>query len=248
MIWILLFTALFTLFSDGSSFLVPKMDKYIKKCVIDKEQEKKALLLLKESKKERKVYLKTIKKLEKEMKLLFHDRESTQDQFDTLFIRITKSRKSYQSKNQEVASQIQNYITIEEWAQIKLLINNDIIKTKRKLDKLSAKAVKSFDKMKANIEKTIKNKEKSDQAVMAMNEFQKSIEETYQNILKEILNENSVQYKYGASKTELTKFQSDINNEMGKVLKSNAQLHFSIVKTTTEEEWKKLHKKIKMFY
>jgi hypothetical protein len=53
MIWALLFTALFALFGGGSPYLVPKMDKYVKKFVVDKEREKQILDLLKESKKQR---------------------------------------------------------------------------------------------------------------------------------------------------------------------------------------------------
>jgi hypothetical protein len=39
MIFALLFAALFALSGGGSPYLVPKMDKYVKKSLVDKERE-----------------------------------------------------------------------------------------------------------------------------------------------------------------------------------------------------------------
>jgi len=243
MIFALLFAALFALSGGGSPYLVPKMDKYVKKCLVDKEREKQVLILLKDSKKERKGYVKAEKKLGKEMESLFNDRETRQVQFDTLFMEVIETRKNYQLKSQQVTAEVQKHITREEWGDIKELIKKDLIKTAKSLDKKSIKTDKDYDKLRKNVEKIVEKKEERDRVLGALDHFKKSADETFQSMVKKVFDEDAAHYQYEVSQTDLIKFQSEINTGVEELLKALAQLHFKLLEATTEQEWKKLHKK-----
>ena len=248
MIWALLFAALFKLLSGGSPFLVPKMDKYVKQCVVDKERKEKVLDLLKASKKERKEYLKSGKVFNKELTALFNSRESTQQQFDELFEKVEQSRNEYQLKNQEAAAGVQSFITKEEWSQIKQLIKKDILKMEKALEKPSVKTAKSFDKLKKHIHTAIEDEQHKEQALLAINEFQSSINETFQELTNLVLDEDAPQFQYEASQEDLVEFQNEVDEGVKDLLQQKADLHFKLVAATTAEEWKKLYKKIKLPY
>jgi len=243
MLFALLFAALFALSGGGSPYLVPKMDKYVKKSLVDKEREKQVLIHLKEFKKDRKVYVKAEKKLIKDMGSLFNDRESRQVQFDTLFIELIETRKNYQLKNQQEAGEVQKHITREEWGDIKLLIKKDLIKTEKTLDKKSIKTDKDYDKLRKNVEKIVEKKEERDRVLGALDHFKKSSDEVFQSMVKKVFDEDAAHYQYEASQTDLIEFQSEINTGVEELLKTLAQLHFKLLEATTEQEWKKLRKK-----
>jgi hypothetical protein len=243
MIFALLFAAVFALSGGGSPYLVPKMDKYVKKSVVDKEREKQALIHLKESKKERKVYVKAEKKFRKDMESLFNDRETRQVHFDTLFIEVIETRKNYQLKSQQLAAEIQKQITREEWGDIRLLVKKDQIKTEKTLDKKSIKTDKDYDKLRKNVEKIVENRAERDRVLEALDHFKKSADGTFQSMVKKVFDEDSPHYQYEASQTDLIKFQSEINSGVEELLKTLAQLHFKLLEATTEQEWEKLHKK-----
>lgn len=248
MIWALLFTALFALFGGSSPYLVPKMDKYIKKSVVDKEREKQALVLLKESKTGRKVNMKAEKKLAKELESLFNDRETESSQFDTLFQKVMDSRKQYQVTNREVAAEVQKHITGEEWDHIKSLIQKDIVKTEKKLDKISLKTEKHFAKLIMNVEKILEDQEKRDLVLGALEHFKTSSQETFQGMVTKMLDQDAIHYQFRASGDDLVEFQNEINSGIRSLLEAQARLHFELVDATSEQEWNKLYKKISIPY
>jgi ferritin-like protein len=74
---------------------------------------------------------------------------------------------------------------------------------------------------------------------MAVEQFEKSVEETFQRLVKKVLDENAIHYQYEATKTDLVKFQSEINAGVEELLQAQAQLHFNVVEATTVQEWDK---------
>ena len=248
MIWALLFTVLFALFSGSSPYLIPKMDKYIKKSVVDKEREKQALILLKESKSGRKVNMKAEKKLAKELESLFKDREAESSQFDTLFKRVMDSRQAYQVINREVAAEVQTHITGEEWDHIKLLIQKDIVKTEKKLDKISLKTEKQFEKLKMDVEKIVEDQQQRDHVLGAVEYFTASFRDTFRGMVTKMLDQEAIHYQYRASGDDLEELQEEINSGIRTLLEAQAKLHFELAEATTEQEWNQLHKKISLPY
>lgn len=248
MIWALLFTVLFALFGGSSPYLVPKMDKYIKKCVIDKDRKKEALILLKESKSGRKVNMKAEKKLAKELESLFKDRKTESSQFDILFQQVMDSRKEYQVINREVAAEVQTHINGEEWDHIKLLIQKDIVKTEKKLDKISLKTEKQFAKLKMDVEKIVEDQEQRDLVLGALEHFKASSQEIFQGMVTKMLDQDAIHYQYRASGDDLEELQEEINSGIRTLLEAQAKLHFELAEATTEQEWNQLHKKISLPY
>lgn len=244
MIWIILFAMVFG--SGGSPFVVPKMDKYVKKYVQDSARKKEALSLLKEAKAERKIYTKENKKLVKEYNSLFASRSTTREQFEDLSQRSISAHSKSQMTNIDLAIESRKYITKEEWEKLNEDIINDIEKYNKKLDKLENKFRKMFNKLESKIETTIEDSDKAIAALTSLNKFRSTLSGNFTAIKEYLVNKNSPIYTYELDKKGMLEIKTTYNKKEEELHKYYCDFHFELVNTTTEEEWNKLIRIIKI--
>ena len=147
MIWALIFSVLIATLTGGDSpYLLPKMDNIIKKHVQDDVRKDTLLLLIKETKIERKAFVKADKKLSKELNDLAQSRESTRQDFDNLIQRSHESRKKSNSANLKFINEAQKLITEAEWANMKPDFKKSILKLDKRMQKGTKQIEKAFNK------------------------------------------------------------------------------------------------------
>jgi hypothetical protein len=240
MIWALAFTILLKLLGGSSPFIVPKLDNYVKKYVVDDSRKKEVTDMLKVAKKERKTTLKKDKKLLKELYNISESRTSTQADFDRLYEDILNSDTRSQNANIKVNQESQKLITSDEWASIMTDVAKNLEKTDKKRTKSLNKVEKKFNKWQSKINKTIIDTEKRKKAVEAVEELKIIYLKNYRLIQKKMMNKNSVMYKYNASDTEIMDLQNNFLQLVKEVYDINTRTHFKLVELSTPEEWKKI--------
>jgi hypothetical protein len=240
MIWALAFTILLKLLGGSSPFIVPKLDNYVKKYVVDDSRKKEVTDMLKVAKKERKTTLKKDKKLLKELYNISESRTSTQADFDRLYEDILNSDTRSQNANIKVNQESQKLITSDEWASIMTDVAKNLEKTDKKRTKSLNKVEKKFNKWQSKINKTIIDTDKRKKAVEAVEELKIIYLKNYRLIQKKMMNKNSVMYKYNASDTEIMDLQNNFLQLVKEVYDINTRTHFKLVELSTPEEWKKI--------
>ena len=240
MIWALAFTILLKLLGGGSTFVVPKLDNYVKKYVVDDTRKKEVLDMLKVAKKERKVTLKKDKKLLKELRKLSESRTSTQADFDMLYEEVLQSDTKSQNANIKVNQESQELITSDEWSTIMIDVAKNLDKTDKKRTKTLKKVEKKFVKWQNNIKKGISDVEKRKMAMEAVEDLKITYLKNYKIIQEEMVNKNSIIYKYKASESEIMSLQKEFMELIKEVYDTNTSTHFKLVELSTPEEWKKV--------
>lgn len=247
MIWALLFTALIAIFGHESPYLIPHMDKHIKKNVNDPVRKDTLLLVLKEAKKERKSRKKENKNLAKQMNNLFASRESTQQEFDELIDKIEARSKSMDESNLEIRKVFIENILVDEWLSMQADMEKEMNKLLKKMDKGFNRLDKSIAKLNEKIESTVVDVEKRKAAMESLNTYKSFLNVKKEEYLKSMSLDNSVFFMYDTSDEDFELFQSDLRVKFISTLKAQEIFHDEMVKNTTEEEWKKLSGKMKVF-
>lgn len=242
-----IFMALLIVFSGGSpSFLIPKMDNYVKKYVAEEERKQKLLVLLKDAKAERKEFAKKNEKQHKELNKLLVSRNTTKEEFDDFIVKMNELRKKLQETNQKVIYEAQNYITEKEWDNMKTDIKKDFGKLNKKLNKAITKVEKTFDKMAVKLEQTIQDKSKSEKALKSTESFEKILLSHIREYQAEMTNENSLLYEYKVEESEIIASQQAFNKKMNELIRAYIDMHFELVNSTTEEEWALIKHKVEV--
>ena len=240
MVWALAFAILLKIISGDSPFLVPKLDNYVKKHVVDDTRKKEVLVILKDAKKNRKVTAKQNKKHFKEIHKLYKSRDTETADFETVLNEILKTQEEAQKYNINVNQKAQELINEEEWAEIYIDIKKSLTKTDKKRTKNGLKMEKHFLKTEAKITKNIANLEKREQALAAVDKLKALYIKNHQIIQDEIMNENSIVYQYKASDDELITLQDEFVGLIKDVYLQSFKTHQELVNLTTPEEWKKI--------
>ena len=240
MIWALAFAILLKIVAGDSPFLVPKLDNYVKKHVVDDTRKKEALVILKDAKKNRKVTEKQNSKHFKEIHKLYKSRDTETADFETVLNEILKTQEEAQKYNIKVNQKAQELITEDEWAAIYIDIKKSLTKTDKKRTKNGLKMEKHFLKTEAKITKNIADLEKREQAIAAVDKLKALYVKNHKIIQDEILNEQSIAYQYKASDDELIALQDKFVDLIKDVYLQSFETHQELVNLTTPEEWKKI--------
>jgi len=241
MIWALAITAAILIFSGESPFIVKDLDKYVKTHVVDKAKQDKIIILLKDSKDARKDVVKLDKKHLKDLDKLLQARDSKPNDYNVLLEEILASQAKSQKANIAVMQEAQNDITAEEWVAIQTDIKSSLEKSDEDRLKHLEKVEKYYEKWKSKVAKTIVDKEKSKQAINIIDKNKEMFIGNYKKAQAELMNPESVMYKYKASETELVELRTMIIDLIKEVYKSSVDAHFELIKLTTDEEWKKIN-------
>lgn len=245
MIWALIF-AILAATLGGSPLLLPNIDKLAKEHIEDKDRKDKMLLLIKEAQMQRKAFAKTDKKISKELDKVFALRESSRQDFTILIDKWTESREEMQAANRKLIYESQNIVTEQEWENMKPDFKEGIEKLDKRATKNKKHLEKAFIKMESKFKKSIKDDERSQKAIQALNAFKVSIYNTMDDYRKQMLDENSIVYEYSVEKQQIIDIQYKHSKTLNEALSSYTDLHFTLVEVTTENEWKKLKGKLKL--
>jgi len=236
----LLLVGLFVMIGGDSPFVIPNLDKHVKTHVVDDSQKKIVLDLLKDANSERKEVHKTNADYLKELEKLTVSREATQEKFDDLAKRMDSFNREAQKGNLNVIHEVQKHILADEWKLIQTSIANDLEKSNKDRIKHIKKLEGAFDNWIDKINKTIVDDEKRKIAIQSVEELRTINVANYKEIQTELLNKNSVAFKYKANESELLQLQNEFLGLIEEVYDANTKTHFDLVKATTEEEWKKI--------
>ena len=243
MIWALIFTVLISTMGD-SPLLLPDSKKLVKKHVVDKDKQAKLLELIEDAKEERKSFAKADKKLSKDFNKLYQAKDAKRAEFDSLIVKFIISRKKMQAASLNLTYESQNLITLKEWGKMK----PDYREGLKKLDERSKKEAKQlrkrFDKLENSIENFVDDNSKNMAILQALNDFETTLFDLFENYRKVMLDENSIVYQYRVEKQQLIDMQEEHSKNLENLLTAYTNLHFVAVENTNEQEWKKIRKNL----
>jgi len=221
--------------------MVKDLDKFVKHHVVDDVKKDKVLDYLKEAKAVRKKTVKANSDLFKDFSKFEKSREAKKEDFEKIGFEMLKLQKESQVANIKAIQSSQEYITEEEWKAIQVDIGESLDKSSKKRAKALGKLDKQFDKWKEKIESTIIDKEKRAKAIVAVERLKKAYIGNKNRVEKELLNKNSIIYKYKAPKADLKEIQENYLKWAQEVFDVAMTTHFELVELTTPEEWKKIN-------
>jgi hypothetical protein len=246
MIWALIFAIIFA--SSDSPYVIPKLNKYVKQHVTDKSQSKKMLILLKEDKSHRKSLQKVQKSHMKEMNALNYSRNSSKSDFETIYAKILDERKSMQQSDVNLKIKTQEFITKEEWELIKSDAEKALLKSIKEKNKEISKFEKKFKKFEDKISIIVKDEKKSEEVSESLKSFKKVFLGNLKAYENYVSDENSLLYAYNVSDNEIDEIMNMANGWRKEIFDSYVKTHFTVVESTTPEEWKLIVKNLKKLY
>jgi hypothetical protein len=234
-------TLIAILFFGGVSetFLIDKLDKGVKKYVVEKERKKEITADLKKATKYIKAFDKEMNnqfKLFKEMNAAKHTtREDMQDFFDQLM----KDRRAFQDSVIDDRLRISAKLKPDEWDSIMAFSSTSVSKVKTKAEKKAAKGkiTEPFEKTYAVIDKDIADQEKKQNIKDAMTTFIDAQKRTVAKLHSMNTMDNDVLINQKASRDEFIALSESLNVLREKAFENLIEFHFTVVGQTTDEEW-----------
>jgi hypothetical protein len=241
MLYALAIALIISIISGDSPFMVPKLDNYVKKHIVDDTRKKNVLVLLKGAKKERKKTVKANGKHFKKFNKYFESRDTKQADFDQLLNEIIETQAKSQKENVKVIKESQGFITAVEWEAIEIDIEKSLAKSDKKRTKKRNKMDKQFLKWANKISKGIADEDKRNKALEEVENLRVVYLRNYKFMQDELLNDKSIMYQYKASETELIALQDEFIEVVKEIFETSFKTHFELAELTTPEEWKKIY-------
>ena len=107
---------------------------------------------------------------------------------------------------------------------------------------------KPLDKIRAEIEKGIEDKDHLARALDAFDDFEVEMQQLLEHIRDMDTKHHKTLKKYGVTKVELDEINRQQNQIREGVYKEFIDMHFKMVEATTEEEWKSISKAIEKIF
>ena len=237
--------ALFTvLFFGGPQeyFFIEKLEKGVKKFVVEKDRSKEILADLKLTKS----MIKTFNKERKGKLSDFHsmnmDRSISRETLVEFFEERVKERKVFIKKMIEQRLAVVSKIDDGEWKEIISLSDATVEKKMAKVEKKGQPD--PFEAVIKSVRSNIADQDKQAKAISVVENFK--IE--YTKLLTEVNAVNTIESKLLNDKNstagEFQALADDMNQLREKAYKNLVDLHFQIKDVTTETEWSKIMKSI----
>ncbi|TAJ03426.1 hypothetical protein DMA11_24145 [Marinilabiliaceae bacterium JC017] len=246
MIWALLFTLIFG--GNNSLYLVPKLNKHIKRNVENKADIKELQSLLKENRKQKKAFNKTHKGFIKEFKKLNACRNTSCEEFDAVFTKAMTERKHLQKTDAKMKVASTNYISEEEWKAIIKAAQKDINKVIKQQKKEKQKQEKVFQKLNRTIRQSIEDETKKQKALEASDRLKESFFNIIDSYNNYITNTNSTIFSYHTTKEQLMEAQTRANQLRKELHLAITDMHFEMAESTNPREFKKVIRLINKLY
>ena len=233
--------ALFSiLFFGGPSeiFYVDKLEKGVKKYVIEKERKKEILADIKYTKTLFKDFEKERKKEFKHFMDLYTDKNTSAENFDTFFDNLQNGRIEFQDKIIDQRLLIFAKLKQEEWDQI--VETSETVTEKRlaKIEKKEAKGKKElFAKTKAQIETTITSTEIKTKLLNGLESVQNSTMELESFLLSVNSTQNKILADKNSGKEQLIEIIAEDNEFRKSLIESLVSFHKLAADHCSNQEW-----------
>lgn len=240
MIWIIIgIIALTSTTGHSTFFLTPKLKQNIKEHVIDKPRREEIFTIMKSSKKEQKEFVKQRKNYLKSIKKLNLDRNAIRSQFEELNADYMKARHEIQVFSIDRELEIKQIVKQEEWENMMTDILGDIPKNKIR-DKMETSSDKFFNKLINACNKNISVDLAKDKAIQSIDGYREKVNafiprlaELGYRSLETIRDYNTPENVYREGGKELNQIRKEITD-------SFLDVRFELLECTTEKEWKKI--------
>ena len=239
-------TLITILFFGGvsESFLVDKLEKGVKKHVIEKDRRKEILADLKDSKKYIKAFNKERNAKLKAFKEMNLDKSLEREDFDTFFNDLIEGRKEFQKYVIDERLKITKKIEPDEWTLIMAMSNESVQKRKQKMEKKirKGKIGLPFGKTRDVIAMEVEDETSRENLRNALDEFLAAETKIIDQLAAMNVEDNPVIENREATLAELNKIGEEMNILRMKGYENLTEFHFAARDNTTEDEWDVLMK------
>lgn len=234
---------LISLFGGGHEtfFLNPDLKKNVKTYVLEEERKDEIFLLMKDSKKEQKVFLKSEKAYIKAYKKLNKDRNSTLEEHRVLVDEYLKEHVSIAafSIDQEIA--MKKLTTPEEWTNIMdaVLEKKDKGKVEKKMNQASQIFFKNLNK---SVEDNIAESDSKMKILEIVNKLKIDLDEFIPIAVELSYKNHEAMRDYNAPKEAYESSAIELINLRKQLSEDYLELRFQLLELTSEKEWKSIVK------
>jgi len=235
------------IFGSGESpFLIPKVDKKIKKVVVDDERKTEILAIMKGYKKEWKILAKTKKKQAKSFKKLNKDRNADPEELAEIINNGRKQREGLNEKLIAARIKVAGLITDEEWNEIMNGVLEVKTKTTKKLTKAETKARLKQDKrieaIGDEIEAAFSVPAHREEATKYLIQFEEDIIDLLVGSQNHTYKDQEILRNRLSTEEEIDEIIQQLENFRSNVHYSFLELRKDLVELSTEDNWPKLAK------
>jgi len=241
-------TLITLLFSDGPGevFLVPNAEKNIKAIVKDKDKKSQAAELFKSAKKEVKAFDKDFKQQNKQLKKDDYRTSLGQSGAEQLFAETFEKRKVLQEHLVDQRLKLRQVITEEEWDRFIETSIEAMASKEKKAQKAQQKrdkaAEKLLGKIRSSLQKNIANAENRDKALNDFTDFEKIVNNLFDETNALTFENNPSVQTYDVSKKELQDIYSKLNNARENLNSGYLMMRKSMTTYLSEDEWNAISK------
>lgn len=241
MLWALLFTIIF---GSNDLFVINNINKYTRKHVTDKERAAEIKEIRKEHKTIRKAFQKSGGEYIKRLSSLLLNKETSEEDFISLFEEEMKVRKDYQDHELQIRLKTRKALKKEEWDAIIDDAKKDFAKYSKYVKTNKEKTDKHVQELHDKI-LLIQNAEHRMHALTfyfeQITQYEKLIEDYYNFYFPR----NKTLLDYDLTVEEWEEMQIELNDKRLKIYRLLVEAHSSLQPHTTDQEWKFISRQLR---
>lgn len=246
MIWALLFSILFG--AGESVFILPKMEKYVKRHLDNKEHVLEFKEIRKSSKKVRKEFNKHNKKKIKELNKLNASWEAKRDDFLALGNSAMDERVKMQKTELTGLVDVKNIITEEQWDLIIDDTQKDLNKYNKQNDKKLRKLKKSLNKVEQSIRRKLPESEQNKKFYEDLNEFMETLVSKVTTYYDYGKSDDHIMLRYNATLDEYKGLVAETNSYRNIIFNEFVDLHFTLKGESTKQEFNSIIRQLNKIF
>ena len=238
-----LVTLLIMHFSNGPGeiFLVPDVDKKIKKIIVEKERKKEALALFRTTKKRISKYNKALNKKNKPLKKEKYRASLSDSDIEQFFQESFEERKRIQGNLIEQRLKIREVMSEEEWNKFIEMSLQEIIDKDKKIQKAEDKRDKADEKLlskiRSSLQKAIADPDHKEKALADFADFEKIVINLFDEDNALTLENNPTVQSYNVTREELQNIYGKLNNARNQLYSSFFVMKDTMTGYLTDDEW-----------
>lgn len=236
MIWALLFAIIFG--SGNEVFFLPKLEKYVKKHIDDKELVEEFKQVRNDSKKARKKFSKLNSRTLKQIQKLNKSYHSKESEFLELGGLLLTERKNLQKQDIEEMMKIKASLTEEQWKCIVEATLEDIDKQSRKNKKQLESLQKKIKKVEHAVLKKLPKNDNTELFYQQLTNYLQDIMAASTEYYKFQEKEENIVLSYQSTTADIEALALTMNQHRKRIYKGYVETHFRLIEVTTEREFK----------
>lgn len=235
MIWALLFSIIFG--AGESVFILPKMEKYVKRHLDNKEYVQEFKEIRKTSKKVRKDFNKANKKKIKQLNKLNASWEAKREDFYVIGKAAMEKREEMQKSELAGLVNVKNFISEEQWDLIIEDTQKDLKKYYKQNDKKLRKLKKSLEKVENTIRRKLPENKQNKFFYDELEEYNNTLVSKVSLYYDYAQSDTNIMLKYKVSEEDYISLINEANNYRTIIFNEYVDLHFALVKVTSKQEF-----------